>query len=118
MLPDPRAAASIYPATKSALAQWARRTAVSPGWADAGISVNVVAPGVVLTPMTTALFEDDAMRKVMDQAVPMPLHGYAEPADVARVLAWLVEPSTTHVTGQVIYVDGGAEVTLRPADHF
>ena len=109
---------TIYPATKAALAQWARRTAIATGWADAGIPINVVSPGVVLTPMTTALFEDDAMRKVMDKAVPMPLHGYAKPEDVARVLVWLAEPSTTHITGQVIYVDGGAETTLRGPDRF
>jgi len=108
----------LYPSSKSAVGQWARRTAVAPGWADAGIAVNVVAPGVVLTPMSAGLFDDPRMKEVMDQAVPMPLHGYAEAVDVARVLAFLVDAATTHVTGQVLYVDGGAEVTLRPADHF
>jgi enoyl-[acyl-carrier-protein] reductase (NADH) len=54
----------------------------------------------------------------MDRAVPMPLHGYAEADDIARVLEFLVDESTTHLTGQVIYVDGGAEATLRPAAHF
>lgn len=108
----------LYPSSKSAIAQWARRTSVAPGWADAGIAVNVVAPGVVLTPMSAGLFEDPRMKQVMDRAVPMPLHGYAEAADVARVLAFLVDPTTTHLTGQVIYVDGGAEATLRPAAQF
>ena len=111
-------AQQLYPSSKSAIAQWARRTSVSPGWADAGIAVNVVAPGIVLTPMSAGLFEDPRMKEIMDRAVPMPLHGYAEAADVARVLAFLVGPSTTHITGQVIYVDGGAEATLRPAAHY
>lgn len=105
----------LYPASKSAVAQWARRTAVSPGWADAGIAVNVVAPGVVLTPMSAGLFEDERMKAVMDRAVPMPLHGYAGAEDIAWVLAFLADAATTHLTGQVIYVDGGAEATLRPA---
>lgn len=109
---------AIYPSTKSALAQWARNTSVSPGWADAGIALNVVAPGVVLTPMSVDLIKDPAMRQVMDAAVPMPLNGYAPPEAPARLAAWLVSRDNTHVTGQVIYVDGGAEVTLRPADHF
>ncbi len=69
----------LYPSSKSALTQWARRTAVTPGWADAGIAINVVAPGVVLTQMTTDLFADPRMKQVMDAAVPMPLHGYAAP---------------------------------------
>jgi NAD(P)-dependent dehydrogenase (short-subunit alcohol dehydrogenase family) len=108
----------LYPSSKSAVAQWARRTAVAPGWADAGIAVNVVAPGVVRTPMSAGLFEDPRMKAVMDQAVPMPLHGYAEADDIARVIAFLADASTTHVTGQVLYVDGGAETTLRPASRF
>lgn len=108
----------LYPSSKSAVAQWARRTCVAPGWADAGIAVNVVAPGVVLTPMSAALVADPAMKEVMDAAVPMPLHGYATPEDLARVVGFLVSPELTHVTGQVLYVDGGAEATLRPADHF
>ncbi len=108
----------IYPSTKSALAQWARRTCVAPGWADAGIPVNVVAPGVVLTPMTTALVADPQMKQVMDAAVPMPLNGYAPPEAPAALAAWLVGAENTHVTGQVVYVDGGAEATLRAADHF
>lgn len=108
----------LYPSSKSALTQWARRTAVSPGWADAGIALNVVAPGVVLSPMTAALVTDPAMKQVMDAAVPMPLHGYAKPEDIARVIGFLASPEVTHVTGQVLYLDGGAEATLRPADRF
>lgn len=108
----------LYPSSKSAVAQWARRSSVSPGWAQEGIAVNVVAPGVVLTPMSAALVADPAMKKVMDDAVPMPLHGYAQPEDLARVVGFLVSPELTHVTGQVLYVDGGAEATMRPASHF
>ena len=111
-------AQQLYPSSKAALAQWARRTAVAPGWAEAGIAVNVVAPGVVLTPMSAALVSDPQMKQVMDAAVPMPLHGYAEPEDVARVVGFLVSPALTHVTGQVLYVDGGAEATLRDPSHF
>lgn len=108
----------LYPSSKSAVAQWARRSSVSPGWAQEGIAVNVVAPGVVLTPMSAALVANPAMKKVMDDAVPMPLHGYAQPEDLARVVGFLVSPELTHVTGQVLYVDGGAEATMRPATHF
>lgn len=108
----------LYSSSKAAVAQWLRRTCVSPGWADAGIAMNAVAPGVVLTPMTDGLFADPEMKKVMDGSVPMPLNGYAKADDVARVLAWLVSEEPTHVTGQVIYVDGGAEASLRAHDHY
>ncbi|TIC85114.1 SDR family oxidoreductase [Nocardioides sp. GY 10113] len=108
----------LYPSSKNAVAQWARRTAVSAGWADAGIAVNVVAPGIVLTPMSAELFADAQMKELMDAAVPMPLHGYAAADDVARVVCFLADAATTHVTGQVLYVDGGAETTLRPTTQF
>lgn len=103
----------LYPSSKSALHQWARRTAIEPGWASAGIPLNVVAPGVVLTPMTEDLMTDPAMKEVMDAAVPMPLNGYLQAEDVAQVLAFLVSPENSHITGQVIYVDGGAEAVTR-----
>lgn len=108
----------LYPSSKNAVTQWARRTAVAPGWADAGIAVNVVAPGVVLSPMTAALVADPKMKQVMDNAVPMPLHGYAKPEDLARAVVTFLSPELTHVTGQVLYVDGGAEATLRDASAF
>ncbi|TYL45485.1 SDR family oxidoreductase [Nocardioides sp. BGMRC 2183] len=108
----------LYSSSKAAIARWARRTAVAPGWAEAGIAINVVAPGVVQTPMSAGLFEDPKMKAIMDQAVPMPLHGYAQADDIARVIGFLVAGTTTHVTGQVVYVDGGAETSLRPADHY
>lgn len=102
-----------YPSSKSALAQWLRRACVTPEWAGAGIPLNAIAPGVVKTPMSAPLFEDEAMFKVMNEAVPMPLHGYADASVIAEALAWLVSPANTHMTGQIIYVDGGAEPTLR-----
>ncbi|MCC5577984.1 SDR family oxidoreductase [Microtetraspora sp. AC03309] len=106
----------LYPSSKSALAKWLRRESVTPQWAGAGIPLNAIAPGVVLTPMSAPLFEDEAMRKAMEAAVPMPLNGHATAEVIAEALAWLVSPVNTHMTGQVIYVDGGAEATLRGPD--
>lgn len=107
----------IYPSSKRAVAHWLRRTCVADGWANAGIPLNGVAPGVVKTPMTQDLFASEEMRKIMDEAVPMPLNGHAEPETVAHALRWLIGVENSHVTGQMLYVDGGAEVTLRGPDH-
>src|SRR5690606_41966940 len=101
-----------------ALAQWMRRVCVTPGWAGAGIPLNAIAPGVVRTPMTAPLFADEAMVQVMNEAVPMPLNGHAGPEVIAEALRWLLSPANTHMTGQVVYVDGGAEATLRGAGLF
>lgn len=103
----------LYPSSKAALARWVRGHSVSEEWAGQGIALNVVAPGVVRTPMSEALFADERMRAVMEGAVPMPLNGYAAPEVVAEILRWFVGPENSHVTGQVLYVDGGAEATLR-----
>ncbi len=97
----------LYPSSKSALAQWMRRVCVTPEWAGAGIPLNAVAPGVVRTPMSEPLFADERMKAVMDQAVPMPLNGYADAETIAAALGWLISPQNTHMTGQVLYVDGG-----------
>ncbi len=103
----------LYPSSKAALAQWLRRECVTPEWAGAGIPLNAVAPGVVRTPMSEPLFADERMKALMDRAVPMPLNGYAGPEAIAAALGWLISPENTHMTGQVLYVDGGAEVSLR-----
>jgi NAD(P)-dependent dehydrogenase (short-subunit alcohol dehydrogenase family) len=103
----------LYPTTKAAVARWLRRTCLAPGWADAGIPLNAVAPGTVLTPMTEPLLADPDLTQLVDDAVPMPLNGHAPPDAVAELLIWLVSEENTHVTGQVMYVDGGAEAVLR-----
>lgn len=108
----------IYPSTKFALGTWLRTVAPTAEYAGAGIPINAVAPGVVLTAMTDALFANPEMKKVMDAAVPMPLNGYSEPQVIGNALLWLISPENTHMTGQVLYVDGGAEASLRPADRF
>ncbi|TAM90466.1 MAG: SDR family oxidoreductase [Jatrophihabitans sp.] len=103
----------LYSSSKAALARWVRRAAPTPEWAGAGIALNAVAPGVVLTPMSDPLVADPQMQQIMARAVPMPLNGYAPPEAVAAPLAFLVSPANTHVTGQVLFVDGGAEAILR-----
>lgn len=108
----------VYSSSKAALSHWVRATSVRDEWARAGIPINAVAPGVVLTPMTTALFENEAMKAVMDRAVPMPLNSYAGPEVIAKALAWFISEDNTHATGQVLFVDGGAEAITRGPERF
>jgi NAD(P)-dependent dehydrogenase (short-subunit alcohol dehydrogenase family) len=106
----------VYPSTKRALARWVRRHAPTDAWAGAGIPLNAVAPGVVTTPMTAPLLADPVWHEIVDDAVPMPLAGYAEPEEIAPVLDWLTSPDNTKITGQVLFVDGGADAVLRTHD--
>lgn len=101
---------------RPALARWVRRASVTEEWAGAGIPLNAVAPGVVLTPMHAAVAVTEEQRRIVAQAVPMPLNGHAEPEVIARALRWLTSTENSHVTGQVLYVDGGAEAVLRGPD--
>lgn len=103
----------IYPSSKWAVARWGRRTAVTPEFAGAGITVNAVGPGVVRTPMTDDLFASPEMKEVMDAAMPSPL-GYAQPEAIGAVLAFLVQAEASNVTGQLLFVDSGADATVRP----
>jgi NAD(P)-dependent dehydrogenase (short-subunit alcohol dehydrogenase family) len=103
----------VYPSTKAALARWVRRTAISPEWAAAGIPLNAVAPALIVTPMTAGLLADDQMCAALDDALPMPLGGHGRPDQVAELLVWLAGPQNSMVTGQVVFIDGGCDATLR-----
>ncbi|MFF8594483.1 SDR family oxidoreductase [Streptomyces sp. NPDC015220] len=103
----------VYSSSKAAVSRWVRRAAVTAEWAGAGIPLNAVAPGVVLTPLTRPLLDDPEMRRLVERSVPMPLHGHARPEQIAPLVAWLASPENTHVTGQVVFADGGADAVLR-----
>jgi NAD(P)-dependent dehydrogenase (short-subunit alcohol dehydrogenase family) len=105
-----------YPSSKRALARWVRRHAPTVSWAGAGIGLNAVAPGVVQTPMTAPLLADETMRPIVEDAVPMPYGGHAQPAHIAEVIAFLASADTQRVCGQVLFVDGGADALTLGED--
>lgn len=108
----------IYASTKRAISEWVRTQSVTPEWAGAGIPLNAVGPGVILTPMTAPLMDTQEGRDRLAQIVPMPLGGPAEPLVIAKALAWLTSEENTHMAGQTVYVDGGADVAIRGAHVF
>lgn len=103
----------IYASSKQALARWIRRTAPTPEWAGAGIPLNAIAPGVVISPMTEQLTNNPEGRALLDKMVPMPLNGWMPAQSAAELLAWLISPLNTHLCGQVIFIDGGSDAVLR-----
>ncbi len=112
----PQAGYVVYPTSKRALSRWVRRESITPEWAGAGIPLNAVAAGTVITPMTEALLSDPEGLALVDGSVPMPLNYHQPPESIASLLLWLTSEDNTHTTGQVIYDDGGADVTLRGDD--
>jgi NAD(P)-dependent dehydrogenase (short-subunit alcohol dehydrogenase family) len=98
----------IYPASKAAIEALTGQAAQELG--PAGIRVNAVGPGLVLTEGTAPNYEGDRYQ-VRAQMVPMRRIG--EPADIADVVSFLVSDDARYVTGQVIYVCGGVTASHR-----
>jgi len=110
---SPATGHQIYSSSKRALARWLRTNAPTPQWAGAGIPLNAIAPGVVLTPMTKDLVTTPEGRAKLNELVPMPLNGPFDAIVAARLLVWLAGEENSHLCGQVIFVDGGYDAVLR-----
>jgi len=106
-------AVAVYPATKAALAYWARRHSVTPEWAGSGIRVNAVAPGLIATPMTDQLRKDPQLGVFAD-AYPTALNRPGRPEEVAATIGFLLSDAATLLVGSVVYVDGGTDAILHP----
>ena len=109
----PEAGYLNYSTSKQAIARWVRRHAPTPEWAGAGIPLNAIAPGVVLSPMTEQLVNSPEGRAQLEEQVPMPLNGWMPAESAAELLAWLTSPANTHLCGQVIFIDGGVDAVFR-----
>jgi enoyl-[acyl-carrier-protein] reductase (NADH) len=54
--------------------------------------------------------------EMLRAGMPMPLGGVAEPEAVGRAFAFLTDATTMAITGQILFVDAGAEAVLRGDD--
>ncbi len=99
---------SAYSATKAGMLGLARTWALE--LAPEGITVNVVAPGPI---RGTKVFHDVVPAGSEREALlakSIPVQRLGEPEDVARAVAFFVNPDNSFVTGQTLYVCGGASV--------
>ena len=106
-------ATDLYANAKHALNRWCRRVAVKPDWAGAGIPLNVVAPGFVDTPAASYILSDPERRATAGRMVPMRGAFPGRPEQMAATLSWCVSPENSLMTGQILFVDGGLECSLR-----
>jgi 3-oxoacyl-[acyl-carrier protein] reductase len=100
-----------YSAAKMGLQGFTRTLAVELG--PFGINVNAVAPGFIVTDMTDATarrvgVEPEDYRKAAAELTPVRRVGY--PEDIAATAAFLCSDEASFITGQTLYVDGGAKL--------
>lgn len=96
------AKAGLLPLVQAAAFEGARR----------GVRVNVVAPGLVDTPMATRAIGDPDISARFEELMPLGARP-ADPDEVAAAVAWLVGPRSVQTTGAVLPVDGGWHLQAR-----
>lgn len=93
-----------YTTTKAAIVHLTQDLAAQ--WAGHGIRVNAIAPGSIRTGMTETL-KDDVREQLLSRIL---LHRFAEPSELAGVVAVLASNAGSFITGQTILVDGGQSI--------
>jgi len=98
---------TAYAAAKAALISFTRNWALE--LAQTGITVNAVAPG----PTETALFrENNPPGSVGEERylASVPMKRFGQPDEIAATIAFLMSEDAAFMTGQTLYVDGGASI--------
>ena len=80
-------------------------------YANSGVRINAVAPGILDTPAASNILSSDLTREIA--AKQYPIKGIGNPEDVADLMAWLLSESANRVTGQIWSIDGGFS-SIRP----
>ena len=92
-----------YCASKGGTMQMAKVLALE--LAETGITVNLIAPGTVVTDLNRHLMDDPAFRqKRLD---PVPMKRLGDPGDIAGAAVFLAGPAASYMTGSTLVVDGG-----------
>lgn len=98
---------TVYAGTKAALIAMTRTWAMELG--PEGITVNAIAPGPVVTDMFTEVVPEES-DKAAAIARGLPMRRLGTAADVARAVMFFLDPQNDWITGQTLFVCGGASL--------
>jgi len=94
---------AAYCASKAGIASLTRSLAIE--WAQDGVCVNAIAPGIVPTSLNSQLLNGTGRGKEMLMRIPM--KRFASPEEMVGAAVFLASSAASYVTGQLIPVDGG-----------
>lgn len=104
-----------YAASKIAVSRWVRRNAVTAQWAGAGIRLNALAPGAIMTPMMEEQLATPSDAKVVRE-FPVPIGGFGNAEQLADWVIFMLSESAEFLCGSVVFVDGGSDAYFRADD--
>jgi NAD(P)-dependent dehydrogenase (short-subunit alcohol dehydrogenase family) len=98
-------ATHAYAAAKSAVIGFT--TSCAAYYASNNIRFNVIAPGLIKTPMSQRAQGDDEILKFIATKQPLDTGGFGMPSDLDAAVVYFLSDQSRFVTGQVLAVDGG-----------
>ncbi|HVY90059.1 MAG TPA: SDR family oxidoreductase [Hyphomonadaceae bacterium] len=103
-----RAGAADYDAAKGGVENLTTTLALEA--APHGITVNAIAPGMILTPMNQHAVDDPDFRAGLEASIPLGRAG--RPEEIGALATFLASPAGAYITGATITIDGGLSLVL------
>jgi NAD(P)-dependent dehydrogenase (short-subunit alcohol dehydrogenase family) len=104
-----------YAASKVAMTRWVRRAAVTGDWAGAGIRLNALAPGAIMTPLLQEQLATPGEAKRI-HSFPVPIGGFGDAGQLADWVLFMLSDAADFLCGSVVFVDGGSDAHFRADD--
>ncbi|KAF3996462.1 SDR family NAD(P)-dependent oxidoreductase [Glaciimonas immobilis] len=100
---NPTAFSGAYSVAKAGVTMLAQQLAVE--WGPHGIRSNTVHPGMILTPLSAAMYDQPGVLEQRSKAIPAGRIG--RPEDVAEAVMFLASDRAAYINGDALTVDGG-----------
>lgn len=116
---DPYPGMGVYSSSKAAVNMLTRQLSIE--WADYNIRVNAVCPGLIRTPLSESIYQNEEIYQKRKQLIPLKRIGKDE--EIANVVSFLSSSKAAYMTGQTVLVDGGLigsihdQIVGRPGGH-